>query len=213
MLAKYMMRTGWLLGAFAIVCTALIAYTYDNTAPRIADNEREFLLRSIHTLIPSTQHDNDIYTDTIAVTSPDLLGSRDPVPVYRARKNGEPVALAMTPLAPDGYSGTIKLLVAIAYDGSLLGVRVTSHKETPGLGDAIEITRSNWIAGFSGRSLNNPDEKGWHVKKDGGIFDQFTGATITPRAVVKAVHKSLEYYAAHRDELFAPSPSEATPHG
>jgi electron transport complex protein RnfG len=202
-LAKYMFKTGMLLGLFAVIGTALIAYTYDNTAARIADNEREYLLRSIHALIPASQIDNDMYTDTIAVTSPEFLGTHDPVPVYRARKDGKPVALALEPVAPDGYSGDIKLLVAIAYNGSLLGVRVISHKETPGLGDSIEIDRSNWITSFNGRTLADPGDKGWHVKKDGGVFDQFTGATISPRAVVKAVHKSLEYYAEHRDALFA----------
>ncbi len=213
MLAKHMFKTGILLGLFAVIGTALIAYTYDHTAERIADNEREFLLRSIHALIPPAQFDNDIYTDTISVTSPEFLGSRDPVPVYRARKNGMPVALALEPVAPDGYSGAIKLLVAIAYDGSLLGVRVVTHNETPGLGDAIEIARSRWITGFNGKTLADPGDKGWHVKKDGGVFDQFTGATITPRAVVKAVHKSLEYYAEHRNTLFAQLPTEAAPHG
>ena len=213
MLAKHMLKTGLLLGLFAIVGTAIVAFTFDNTAERIADNEREFLLRSLHALIPENTHDNDIYADMRLVKDPELLGSRDPVPVYRARKNGKPVALAMTPIAPDGYNGAIKLLVAIAYDGTLLGVRVVSHKETPGLGDGIEIQRSPWIKAFDGRSLSNPDEAGWHVKKDGGVFDQFTGATITPRAVVKAVRKSLQYFAEHRDALFAKTPTEATPHG
>ncbi len=213
MLAKHMMKTGLLLGLFAIVGTAIVAVTFDGTAEKIADNEREFLLRSLHGLIPERLHDNDIYADMLRVTDPALLGTRDPVPVYRARKDGAPVALALTPVAPDGYSGDIKLLVAIAADGTLLGVRVVSHKETPGLGDTIEIARSPWITAFDGRSLANPGEAGWHVKKDGGIFDQFTGATISPRAVVKAVRKSLQYFAAHQDALFAAPTTEAQPHG
>jgi len=201
-LAKYMLRTGVLLGAFAVAGTALIALTYDNTAERIAQQEREFLLRSIQQLVPPSRFDNDIYSDAITVTAPDLLGTRDPVPVYRARKDGKPVAVVMEPVAPDGYGGAIKLLVAIAYDGTVLGVRVVNHKETPGLGDAIEIAKSDWVTEFNGRSLAKLDDKQWHVKKDGGAFDQFTGATITPRAVVKAVHNSLKYYAEHRDALF-----------
>lgn len=201
-LAKYMLRTGVLLGAFAVAGTALIAVTYINTAERIAEQEREFLLRSIQQLIPPSQFDNDIYNDVITVTDPKLLGSRDPVPVYRARKDGKPVAVVMEPVAPDGYGGAIKLLVAIAHDGTVLGVRVVNHQETPGLGDAIEIAKSKWVTEFNGRSLANLDDKQWHVKKDGGAFDQFTGATITPRAVVKAVHNGLKYYNQHRDTLF-----------
>jgi electron transport complex protein RnfG len=214
-LAKHMFKTGVLLGVFAIAGTALIAFTFDNTAERIAAQEREFLLRSIQALVPPSHYDNDLYSDAISVLSPELLGSRDPVPVYRARKDGKPVAVVMEPVAPDGYSGAIKLLVAIAYDGTILGVRVVSHQETPGLGDNIEIGKSNWITGFNGHSLSDLDAKEWHVKKDGGTFDQFTGATITPRAVVKAVHNSLKYFSRHRDALFAQTPvnTKAESHG
>jgi electron transport complex protein RnfG len=208
-----MFKTGWLLAIFAVVSTGMLAYTYENTKEQVAINQREFLLHTLHALVPPTAHDNDLYSDTITVRSPEYLGSREPVTVYRARKQGAPVAVILSIDAPDGYSGDIHLLVAIAYDGTVLGVRVASHKETPGLGDAIEVDRSNWILGFNGKSLDNPDEKGWHVKKDGGVFDQFTGATITPRAVVKAVHKSLKYFAEHRDELFARPPQEAPSHG
>ena len=208
-----MFKTAWLLAIFAVVSTGMLAYTYENTKEQVAINERESLLHTLHALVPPGAHDNDLYDDTITVRSPEYLGSREPVTVYRARKHGAPVAAILSVVAPDGYSGDIKLLIAIAYDGTMLGVRVASHKETPGLGDAIEVDRSNWILGFNGKSLDNPDEKGWHVKKDGGVFDQFTGATITPRAVVKAVHKSLKYFAAHRDELFARPPQEAPSHG
>ena len=206
MLARNMFKTGILLGLFAVVGTALIAITYDKTADRIASEEREFLLRSIQTLIPPSRYDNDPYTDTVSVVSRNLLGSRDPIPVYRARKSGKPVAVVLEPVAPDGYGGAIKLLVAIAYNGSIMGVRVLRHQETPGLGDNIEIDKSNWITSFNGHSLSDLDDRQWHVKKDGGVFDQFTGATITPRAVVKAVHNSLKYYKEHRNELFAPTP-------
>jgi electron transport complex protein RnfG len=215
MLAKHMFKTGVLLSLFAIAGTALIAFTFDNTADRIAAEEREFLLRSIQTLIPPSRYDNDPYSDTISVQAPQLLGSRDPIPVYRARKDGQPVAAVMEPVAPDGYGGAIKLLVAIAYDGTVLGVRVLNHQETPGLGDNIEIDKSNWITSFTGQSLSKLDNRQWHVKKDGGVFDQFTGATITPRAVVKAVHNSLKYFSQHRDALFAQTAAnpEAPSHG
>lgn len=213
-LAKHMLKTGMLLGLFAVAGTTLIAFTFDTTADRIAAQEREFLLRSIQALIPPARYDNDPYSDTIEVRSPQLLGSRNPVPVFRARKDGKPVAVALEPLAPDGYGGAIKLLVAIAYGGKILGVRVLSHQETPGLGDAIEIGKSKWITSFTGQSLSKLDDKDWHVKKDGGVFDQFTGATITPRAVVKAVHNSLKYFSEHRSDLFSQTLTKvkAAPH-
>jgi len=119
--------------------------------------------------------------------------------------NGKPVAVLATPVAPDGYSGSIKLLVGVYADGTLAGVRVLAHKETPGLGDAIEATRSDWILTFEGKSLNNPPPKAWAVKKDGGAFDQFTGATITPRAVVKAARQFLIYFQQHKEQLLANS--------
>ena len=214
-LARHMFKTGALLGLFAIAGTAMIALTFDSTAERIAAQERAFLLRSIQQLIPPSRFDNDIYNDSITVTAPALLGTRDPVPVYRARKDGKPAAVVLEPVAPDGYGGAIKLLVAIAHDGAVLGVRVVNHQETPGLGDAIEIAKSDWVTEFNGRSLATLDDRQWHVKKDGGAFDQFTGATITPRAVVKAVHNSLKYFSQHRDELFARTPTntETASHG
>ena len=195
-----------MLFLFAAVGAGLVALTWDRTAHRIADNERMALLRSINEILPRSQYDNDVFHDTIEVRDPELLGTPDPVPVYRARKNGWPVAAILTPVAPDGYNGNIRLLVAIRLDGTLAGVRVISHHETPGLGDAIEVERSDWIKGFSGKSLDKPPEKRWKVKRDGGDFDQFTGATITPRAVVKAVRKALLYYRMHGEDLFKQSP-------
>ena len=204
MLAKYMSRSAVLLGLFALVGTGIVAAIYTGTEERIAEAERAYMLRSLHAVIPSTMHDNDIFTDMLTVTDPDLLGTSESVPVFRARKNGEPVALAIIPVAPDGYVGPIKLLVAIAVDGTVLGVRALSHHETPGLGDAIDEKRSDWILGFNGHSLSNPEGKAWRVRRDGGQFDQFTGATITPRAVVKAVHNTLKFYERNRERLFQP---------
>ena len=202
---RHVIGTGILLALFAVIGASLVALTHHATAARIAANERAALLRSLHTLISPDIHDNDIFTDTLEVRDPALLGSPEPLTVYRARKGGKPVAAVLTAIAPDGYSGNIKLLVAIRADGVLAGVRVVSHRETPGLGDAIDAERSDWILGFAGRSLADPGERGWAVKKDGGIFDQFTGATITPRAVVKAVHKALIYFNRNRQALFAPA--------
>ncbi len=191
-----------ILGLFSVVGTGLVALTYEGTAERIAENERQALLRSLHQLVSPEEHDNDIYADVITVHDKALLGSRDGVNIYRARNAGQPVAAVINSSAPDGYNGTIKLLVGIYYDGSLAGVRVINHRETPGLGDGIEAERSDWILSFNGHSLLNPETDGWKVKKDGGQFDQFTGATITPRAVVKAVYNTLRYYQQHREAIF-----------
>ncbi len=207
-----MMRAALILGGFAVVGATLVGLTYEGTKERIAQNEREFLLRSLHQMISPSAHDNDLLSDTIKAQSKTLLGSAKPLTIYRARKAGKPVAAILTVIAPDGYSGDIKLLVAVDFGGQIGGVRVLSHKETPGLGDNIEIAKSDWINSFYGHSLNAPDEQGWRVKKDGGIFDQFTGATITPRAVVKAVHKALKFYAMHKDELFAVASEEVVIH-
>lgn len=201
-LARHMTISALLLGLFAIMGTAMVALIHDATAERIAANHRAFLLKSLHILVPPEQHDNDLFTDVITVTNKELLGSNKPVRVYRARRNENPVAAIINAIAPDGYSGSIELLVAIRYDGTLAGVRVVKHKETPGLGDGIEARRSDWILGFDNRSLTEPEKKGWAVKRDGGIFDQFTGATISPRAIVNAVYRSLLYFDTHRDDLF-----------
>jgi len=192
----------FILGLFAVVGTSLVAMTKAGTAERLAENERQSLLRNLHQIILPEEHNNDLYTDVIEVRDP-LLGSSEPVSIYRARKDGSPVGVVIASIAPEGYGGDIKLLIGIRYDGTLAGVRVISHKETPGLGDNIEVERSDWILGFAGHSLGNPDEKRWKVKKDGGVFDQFSGATITPRAVVKEVYNTLRYYQQHRDALYA----------
>lgn len=202
MLGKYMGRSAILLGLFALVGTGIVALIFTETQGPIAEAERAFMLRSLHAVIKPELHDNDIFNDMITVTDPKRLGSKDPVPVFRARKDGKPVAVAITPIAPEGYVGPIKLLVGISVDGTILGVRVINHRETPGLGDGIEAKRSNWILGFNGHSLSNPDSKHWAVRRDGGQFDQFTGATITPRAVVKAVHNTLRFYERNKDWLF-----------
>ena len=202
--------TAVILFLFAITGTALVAFTYENTRDRIAANEREILLRKLHALIEPGRHDNSLFEDTLRVTNRELFGTADPVAIYRARIGSRPVALVLPAGAPDGYNGTIRLLVGINYDGTLAGVRVIAHHETPGLGDGIEERRSDWINGFDGKSLDNPATGHWQVKKDGGYFDQLTGATITPRAIVKAVRQSLLYYREHRDTLFDTPGTEET---
>lgn len=192
---------GILLALFATAGTALVAVTYDLTAEKIADNERQALLSSLAALVPIEEIDNDIVTDTVNVRQPDLLGSEETL-VYLGRKQGKPVAAVFASVVPNGYSGPIKLLVAVHTDGTLGGVRVVSHKETPGLGDKIEENRSDWIHSFDGKSLADPKFSRWKVKKDGGDFDQFTGATITPRAIVAAVKNTLLYFDKHGEFLF-----------
>lgn len=194
--------SGFLLWLFAVVGTSLVAVTQVGTEQQIAANERMVLLRNLYALIPQDKLDNDIAQDTLELAAAELLGTTRPSIVYRARKNGAPVAAIFNAIATDGYSGNIYLLIAVYHDGTLAGVRAVKHNETPGLGDGIEARKSNWILGFDGKSLDNPLPEKWKVKRDGGAFDQITGATITPRAIVKAVKNTLEYFQANREKLF-----------
>jgi electron transport complex protein RnfG len=202
-MAKASFLTAMNLLAFALIGTAILAITYNQTHDRIAQSEEAEKLKLISQIVPQNLFDNDIIRDTLDIKPDALLGNDDITVAYRARLHNQPSVLVLEAVAPDGYSGKIGLLVAIHENGKLAGVRVVSHRETPGLGDYIEITRSNWITGFNGKSLEKYKASDWKVKKDGGQFDYMAGATITPRAVVKAVHKTLQYYAAHRTELFA----------
>lgn len=203
MLGKHMLRSAALLGLFALIGTGLVALVFTGTEDRIAEAERAYMLRSLNSVVNPSLYDNDIFSDLIEVHSPKLLGTKNPVQVFRARRNNQPMAVAITATAPDGYVGPIKFLVGINVDGAILGVRILTHRETPGLGDGIEEKRSDWVFGFDGHSLGNPEAKGWRVKRDGGKFDQFTGATITPRAIVKAVHNALKFFAKNKETLFA----------
>jgi electron transport complex protein RnfG len=195
-----------ILAAFAVFGTSLVTLTHAFTKERIESNEREALLHSLHALVPSESIDNDIITDMITVKAKGRLGSEETT-VYRGRKLEQPVAVVLNTIVPNGYSGPIKLLVAVRYDGTLGGVRVISHKETPGLGDKVEESRSDWIYSFEGKSLQNPPIEKWGVKRDGGVFDQFTGATVTPRAIVKAVKQTLLYVRDNTEALYDRSPT------
>ncbi|MBA1147053.1 electron transport complex subunit RsxG [Ectothiorhodospiraceae bacterium WFHF3C12] len=198
-----MALAGGLLMGFAVAGTAIVAFVHQRTAERIAANEAAATRALIHEIVPAGSYDNDVVTDTVTITAPEALGSDDPLPVYRARRDGQPVAAVMTVVAPDGYNGAIKLLVGVRDNGTVAGVRVVRHQETPGLGDGIEAARSDWITQFRGRSLQRPQPRQWRVAKDGGTFDQLTGATITSRAVVRAVREALVYFRSHRQALFA----------
>ncbi|RFA24595.1 electron transport complex subunit RsxG [Alkalilimnicola ehrlichii] len=196
-----------LLAGFASVGTGIVALVHHTTAPRIAENERQTLLARLHEVLPPAAYDNALEEDHLVLRAPGL-GGTEPVTVYRARYQGEPVAAIFSVPAPDGYGGPIRLLIGIDTDGRITGVRVLTHSETPGLGDAIEVQRSDWIEAFTGRSLNDPPPQRWRVRRDGGEFEQFTGATITPRAVVRAVYQTLVYFDTHREKLFtAPAAS------
>lgn len=199
-------RAALVLAAVATVTVGAVAVVHDLSRPRIEANERAQRVARLAEVLGQTQYDNDLLADAITVRDPDLLGTTDALSVHRARLGGQPVAALIETVAPDGYSGSIRLLVAVDTHGRLLGVRVLSHKETPGLGDGIDRRKSDWIDAFAGRSLGDPAPDGWRVRKDGGEFDQFTGATVTPRAVVRAVHNALVYFDAHRDEIFAAAP-------
>jgi len=194
--------TAFLLGLFALIGVGLVAYTHHQTIDNIEEQKVKKRLRNLGNILPSSEYDNDILKDQISISAPSVFGTSKNITVYRARKKGLPVALVFMAFAPDGYNGAIELLVGIRYDGKISGVRVVDHKETPGLGDPIDARKSNWITGFDGKTLTNPNTSGWKVKKDGGEFDQFTGATITPRAVVKAVHRVLIYSQQNKDKLF-----------
>ena len=199
---RQILLSGAFLWLFAVGGTTLVAFTEYSTSSAIAENERQLLLRNLYALLPEDQLDNDIASDILSLPASPLLGTDAATLAYRARRAGEPVAAVFNSVAPNGYNGRIHLLVGVYVDGSLAGVRVVKHAETPGLGDAVEIRKSPWIRSFDDKSLSNPGKRGWRVKRDGGEFDQFTGATITPRAVVKAVHNTLLYYQQNADIIF-----------
>lgn len=200
--AKRVARQATTLGLFAIVVTAVLVTIANQTRERIERNEQAWLGQHLDALVPPQTYDNDLLSDSISVTAPELLGTSQPVKVYRARRGGAPLAAVIRSIAPQGYRGPIELLVAIGYDGRLIGVQVIRHNETPGLGDAFQTRDIDWLKQFPGRSLSNPAPQRWTVRRDGGDFDAFTGATITPRAIVKAVRDTLEYYARNRDRIF-----------
>jgi len=199
---KQVLATATLLMFFAVIGAGIVGLTYETTYERIKRNEQLVVLRKLNTILPPSEYDNDLLDDQIELAQDELLGTTEPSKAYVAFKNSKPVAVVLSPVAPNGYNGPIHMLVGIYYDGTVAGVRVVKHRETPGLGDVVESQRSDWILGFDDRSLNNPESKNWKVKRDGGVFDQFTGATITPRAVVKAVHSALLYFQQNRKELF-----------
>jgi len=201
----YRQRVGYqagLLGGFALVAAALLVMGDIATRDAISEREAEDLLASLSEVIPAKLHDNDLLANTLTLTVDGPDGAPQELTVYRALQGLDVSAVAYE-VAGQGYGGEIDILLGIDAAGRILGARVLSHAETPGLGDKIDIARDDWILDFNGHSSSDPAPPGWAVKKDGGIFDQFSGATITPRGVVAAVKGGLDLFAEHRDALTA----------
>jgi electron transport complex protein RnfG len=193
---------GLILGSFAVGGVGLVTVTHAVTDARIAENQREAMLAKLKAIVPADRVKNDPLADRIEVSDQALLGASS-TEVYRVRDGEQPVAVVLQPVVPDGYAGPIRLLVSVLADGSLGGVRVLEHHETPGLGDKIDERKDDWIIEqFTDKSLSNPPQDQWRVKRDGGEFDQFTGATITPRSVVKAVKNTLLFVKQQGDKLY-----------
>lgn len=203
MLRQSITRNSILLSLFAVCTTLLIAGTYLSTRDNIAEQKRRAEEKALLQIVPRERHDNSMLDDTIAV-GPEAagLGLTEEKRIYLARQDDKVIAAIIPAIAPDGYTGDIDLIVGINSDGSIAGVRVLAHRETPGLGDKVDLKKSDWVLGFNGHSLQNPELTGWAVKRDKGVFDQFTGATITPRAVVAATLRALQFAEANRQRLF-----------
>lgn len=211
LLGQSITRNGLLLGLFALVTATVVAGTWQLTRDEIAEQKRRAEERALLEVVPSDLHDNRMLEDTLPLPAATPgLGLRQDRQLWLARRDGKTTAVVVPVVARDGYSGDIELIVGVRADGRISGVRALSHRETPGLGDKVDPGKSDWIHSFRGRSLGNPPAEGWAVRKDGGVFDQFTGATITPRAVVAATRRALVFVQENRDRLFA-KPDGATP--
>ncbi|MGR9045260.1 MAG: electron transport complex subunit RsxG [Gammaproteobacteria bacterium] len=192
-----------LLAGFALLASGLLGLADYNTHDVIKLRLEEDLRASLAEVIPDSLYDNNLLEDAVYIASKDDKVGAEQTLVYLGRKNGNVNAVSFRLIAPGGYSGAINLIMGVDKDGKVLGVRVITHAETPGLGDKIEVSKSKWILSFEGHSLQNLTVEQWAVKKDGGVFDQFSGATITPRAIVKAVYQGLKFFENHKAELLA----------
>jgi electron transport complex protein RnfG len=195
-------KTGITLALIAAICTLLVAATYQATHERIAANEKALLEQSLQPALSGVFYDSGVSESRIVIQPPHDLPGNDPAVIYRVFAEDQPVAALMVVTARDGFSGPIRILIGLEYDGAISGVRILQHRETPGLGDKIESSRSDWVYQFDGRSIGDPLVTGWAIKEDGGEFDQLTGASITPRAVIKAIRDTLLYFDANRDAIF-----------
>ena len=207
-----MATNGLTLAAIAAVCTTFVALTFQLTDERIDANRQAWLEQSLQPVLAGVSFDSGISDSKLTVPSPSGLPGDGDAIIYRVYSGGTPAAALFVVSARDGYSGAIEMLVGVDANGAVTGVHVLAHRETPGLGDLVETGKSDWAMQFKGRSLGNPVSAGWAVRRDGGDFDQLTGATITPRAIVKAVRETLEYHAENQVLVFSaagnPSPPE-----
>jgi len=203
------LSTGMTLAVIAGICTALVAATYRLTEERIAANEKAALEQSLQPALAGLFYDSDVSESQLVLQPPHALPGSDAAIIYRVFAEDQPVAALFAVTARDGFSGPIRILLGVDASGSVTGVRILQHSETPGLGDKIESSRSDWVYQFDGRSMGNPQLVGWSLKGDGGEFDQLTGASITPRAIIKAIRETLIYYDANRDHIFAAAATEA----
>jgi len=186
-----MQRNGLRLALFAMATTALVSGIQWLTAEPIAQQQAVQLKATLGRMLPEDRFDNDLLASCRLITSPQYLGDNQPHTLYLASLKGKPSAYIIESVAAEGYGGSIKLLTAMDAQGRILRVEVLGHNETPGLGDKIERRKSDWLDGLAGQRLQGRDDPRWAVDKDGGMFDSFTGATITPRAVVKGVRQLL----------------------
>ena len=198
---KNILASGLILGFFGILGALLVSGTEQQTRDIIIHNERMALLNQLYELVPQSEIDNDFLQHPLTLDAPEFLGISNTT-AYVGTRQGKLAAIVFEATIPNGYAGPILMLVAVDSKGTLKGVRIVSHSETPGLGDKVELERSDWVLGFNGKSLTNPGESQWKVKKDGGLFDQFTGATITPRAIVNSVRKALLYFDQEHQAIF-----------
>lgn len=210
--SRSILRNSLILGLFAIFTVGVIAFIQQATSERIAAEQQRMQMRALNEILPDNQHDNNLLEDSFSVADQALLHLPTPATAWRARQQGEVVAVILPVVTLEGYSGRIDLLVGIRANGELAGVRIINHRETPGLGDKFEVAKGDWIFSFDGKSLSVPAPQDWAVRKDGGDFDQFVGATITPRAVIQAVHNALLYFEQHRTELLQLTEQESN-HG
>lgn len=196
-------RSGVILAVMAAACTSLVALTHSTTAPRIAANAQAFLEASLQPVLAGIEYDGKLSESTLIIPAPHDLPGREAATIYRVFADNNPVAALFVVTARDGFSGPIKLLVGVSATGKITGVSILEHRETPGLGDLIEASKSNWLLQFRRASIDFPDRSQWSIKRDGGVFDQLTGASITPRAVINAIRETLLYFEANTEQVFA----------
>ena len=203
MIFQSMGKNSLLLAVFALITAVILASTDRLTEDRIAESERLAAQKALFEIIPVERHNNDLLMDIQPIPEKywSTLGLESGGDIHIARLDREPVAAIIPSITPEGYSGDIAMIVGVNFDGSIAGVRIVEHKETPGLGDKVDLRKSDWILSFNGKSLSNPKPDAWNVKKEKGDFDQFTGATITPRAVIHQIAKTLEYFSQDKERL------------